>query len=157
MDELRFLPNDPAIVRTLAEWHQGQWGHLTGRDVETRIREFEPQLGSNRIPLTVVAFAEGRPVGTASLLAHDMDTHPELTPWLASVYVAPEQRRQGTGERLCRRIVAEARRLGVPRLYLFTPDQAPWYARMGWHERVRETYRGEVVTIMELAPDEATR
>jgi GNAT superfamily N-acetyltransferase len=147
-EEQRYLADDPVLVSTIANWHHETWAHLTGRTHEERIREFDEQLGSERIPLTVVAFVAGRPVGSASLLTQDMDTHPDWTPWLASVFVLPEFRRRGIGERLCRRIVAEARRLGVPRLYLFTPDQAPFYARMGWRTLCREPYRGEDVTIM---------
>ncbi len=150
MEELRYLPADPALVEIIAGWHQETWGHLTGRSHAERIQEFDEQLASDRIPLTVVAFAAGRPVGSASLLVEDMDTHPDWTPWLASVFVLPEFRRRGIGERLCRRIVAEARRLGVPRLYLFTPDKAPFYEKMGWQALAEEPYRGESVTTMRL-------
>lgn len=152
MEELRYLPDDAAIVETVAAWHQETWGHLTGRSQAERVREFDPQRGSDRIPLTVVAFVAGEPVGSASLLAEDMDTHPDYSPWLASVFVLPAWRRRGIGARLCRRIVAEARRLGVPRLYLYTPDRAAFYARMGWRELAREPYHGEAVTIMTLEP-----
>lgn len=150
MEELRYLPDDTVIVETVARWHHETWGHLTGRSVAERVREFEVQRGSDRIPLTVLAFRGEEPVGCASLLVEDMHTHSELTPWLASVFVLPEHRRQGIGERLCRRIVTEAGRLGVPRLYLFTEDRAPFYARMGWQALRRETYRGEEVTLMQL-------
>ncbi len=155
MEELRYLPNDPTVVETLASWHQATWGHLTGRSQAERVREFDPQLESDRIPLTVVAFIAGAggeavPAGSASLLVDDMDTHPHLTPWLASVYVDPPHRRRGIGERLCRRIVHEAERLQVPRLYLFTPDKMDYYARMGWETLFREPYRGEDVTVMKL-------
>jgi len=150
--ELRYLARDPALVATIAGWHHETWAHLTGRSHAERIREFDEQLESDRIPLTVVAFADGRPVGSASLLVEDMDTHPDWTPWLASVFVVPAFRRNGIGEQLCRRIVAEARRLSVPRLYLYTPDQAPFYARQGWRTLAQETYHSEAVTIMEIEP-----
>ena len=143
------LPDDPAVIETIAAWHQAAWGHLTGRSREERARELARQCGSEAIPLTLMAASAGRPVGAASLLTHDMDTHPEWSPWLASVYVAPTHRRQGIGEQLCRAIVAEAKRLGVPRLFLFTPDKAAFYARQGWREIAREPYRGEDVTVME--------
>ena len=152
MPELRYLSDDPDLIRTLATWHHGAWGHLTGRSVEERIREFHPQRGSDRIPLTVVALEGTEPVGCASLLVDDMDTHPEYTPWLASVFVPPEHRRQGIGELVCRRIVSEAKRLDVDRLYLFTPDKAAFYARQGWQALAVEPYRGEDVTIMSIDP-----
>jgi len=51
----------------------------------------------DRMPLTLVASSELCPVGTATLLAHDVGTEqwPELSPWLAAVYVAPEYRHRG--------------------------------------------------------------
>lgn len=154
MDEITYLIPDPALVRTIAGWHQEAWGHLTGRSIEERIGEFEEQLDSRRVPLTVVARANGDPVGSASLLAEDMDTHPDLTPWLASVFVLPTHRRQGIGERLCRRIVTEAARLGFEKLYLFTEDREDFYRNMGWETLAHENFRGEAVALMELKPGE---
>jgi hypothetical protein len=37
-----------------------------------------------------------------------------------------------------------------PELYLFTFDQARFYARLGWRELLREEYRGVNVTIMTI-------
>jgi hypothetical protein len=38
--------------------------------------------------------------------------------------------------------------LGIDRLYLFTPDQVPFYRRLGWAPLARTHYRGEDVQIM---------
>jgi N-acetylglutamate synthase-like GNAT family acetyltransferase len=150
MEDIVYLPRDPELVRTIARWHQDTWGHLTGRGLETRIEEFQEQLESRKIPLTVVAFADGTPAGTASLLTRDMDTHPDLSPWLGSVFVLPQFRQRGIGERLCRRVMAESERLGLDTLYLFTEDRAPFYHRMGWEAFSEEPYMGEEVTLMKL-------
>lgn len=150
--EIRYLPDDPAVVRTVAEWHHGEWGHLTGRSVAEREAELLQQCGSDRIPLTLLAVEAEQPVGCASLVVSDMSTRPELTPWLASVYVLPTHRRGGVGGRLCRQAVAEARRLGVETLYLFTTDRVAFYRALGWQPGERVTYRGEEVTLMHLHP-----
>ena len=115
------LPDDPDLVRTLSDWHQAEWGHLSARTTADRRAEFA-EHGAG-IPQTRVAFLEGRPVGTASLLSSDMDIHPELTPWLASVFVIPEQRRRRIGYQLVRTIMEEGARLGVGTMYLFTEDR----------------------------------
>lgn len=148
--DITFLPNDPDQVRVIAEWHQHEWGHLSERTVEDRIAEFEEQLDSSTIPLTLVAYDQGQPVGTTSLLVEDMHVHRDLTPWLASVYVLPAFRGRGIGSALCRRAVQEAERLGVETLYLYTPDQAPFYERMGWETVRRFPYHGIDVTLMNL-------
>ena len=80
-----------------------------------------------------------------------MDTRPELSPWLASVYVAADHRRQGIGSALVRRVAEEAASLGVEALYLFTPDQERFYARLGWTVLERCTYRGYPQVVMTLS------
>jgi GNAT superfamily N-acetyltransferase len=52
------------------------------------------------------------------LVAHDMDTRMDLSPWLAGVFVAPHHRRRGVGAALVQRIIDEATGLGVEQLYL---------------------------------------
>jgi hypothetical protein len=47
--------------------------------------------------------------------------------WLASLYVRADRRRRGVGGMLLKAAVAEARRLGVKALYLFTADQEGYY------------------------------
>lgn len=146
--EIKLLDQDPALIRTLSEWHQAEWGHLSARKMDDRISEFA-EHGSG-VPLTLVAYLDGAPIGTASLLEEDMDIHKELTPWLASVFVLPEQRSRGFGGQLVQGIVSEARRLGIASMYLFTEDRAGFYAAMGWLELEAISYHGEDITIMKL-------
>lgn len=149
-DEIAYLGNDAGLVHTVAAWHQAQWGHLSARTTEDRIAEFAEHADPSAIPLTLVVYRAARPVGTASLLRHDMDIRPELHPWLASVYVVPELRGRGIGTRLVERAQGEARRLGVAALYLFTPDRAGFYRRLGWEELETLVYHGERETLMRL-------
>jgi predicted N-acetyltransferase YhbS len=90
-------------------------------------------------------------LGSASLIVHDMDTRPDLSPWLASVFVAPEHREQGIGTALVRRVIEEAQTLSVPNLYLFTtPDKRDFYARLGWKLLEHARYRGYQQVVMVL-------
>jgi GNAT superfamily N-acetyltransferase len=79
-----------------------------------------------------------------------MDIRPHLSPWLATVYVAPEYRGQGIGSALVRRIAEEAAALGVPRLHLYAQDQMGFYVRLGWQAVESLEYRGCLVTVMAL-------
>jgi GNAT superfamily N-acetyltransferase len=94
-------------------------------------------------------------LGSASLIENDMATRPELFPWLASVFVAPEHRRRGIGAALVERVMTEARSLRTPRLYLYTAGAGALYLRLGWSVMERTFYRplwGEQeITIMQLA------
>lgn len=91
----------------------------------------------------------GAPIATAALDAQDMDCFPELTPWLASVFVLPEFRRCGVATALIGHscdIACNA--MAVSTLYLFTPDQRAFYSRLGWVWRRALTYHGERVDLM---------
>ena len=159
------LADHPDAIPTLARWHHEQWKHLDpGDSVEQRIDQLLAHLGKVQIPTTFVALSplQGRVpetdrkevIGSASLIAHDMDTHPEFSPWLASVFVAPPYRGQGTGTALVRRVIQEAEALGVAQLYLFTtPDKNGFYARLGWSLIERTRYRGFQQIVMALQID----
>lgn len=145
-----YLADHPEFIPTLAHWHHEEWGYLnSGHAVERRIEDLRGHTRGG-IPTTVVAHADGALLGSASLIESDMDTRPDLTPWLASVIVAPEQRGRGIGSALVMRIVDEARAERVDILYLFTMDQERLYARLGWSILERTRYRDVSVVVMLL-------
>jgi predicted N-acetyltransferase YhbS len=96
----------------------------------------------------VVACADNTLLGSAMLVAHDMNTRPQWSPWLAGVVVAPEHRRRGIGAALVERVITEARALGFLTLYLYTFSTAQYYTRLGWRFIERTTYLGADVTVM---------
>jgi GNAT superfamily N-acetyltransferase len=143
------LQADSPHARTVAGWTHDTWGHLhPDTPAADYHREFYAQCGEGGVPSVFVAMHEASPVGTASLVADDMDIRCELTPWLASVFVQPGWRGRGIASRLVRRIEAEALAHGIRHFYLYTPDQQALYRRLGWEEREALTYRGESVTVM---------
>jgi predicted N-acetyltransferase YhbS len=88
-------------------------------------------------------------LGSAMLIAHDMDTRMEWSPWLAGVFVAPDYRQQGIGIELVRRVVQDASALRVRRrLYLYTPGVEQFYSRHGWSVVEPTNYRGADVVVM---------
>jgi len=156
MMEIGYLADHQSFIPTLVRWHHAQWSYLRpGDTIEDRTARIQTQLGRKQIPTTFVAYetTEGGAetvIGSASLLVHDLDTRPDLSPWLASVYVAEEHRRQGVGSALVRRAVQEAAELGIERLYLFTPDRAKFYARLGWSAIERCFFGGSLQTVMAI-------
>lgn len=148
------LRDAPQHIPQLAAWHHEQWSYLNpGQSLAHRVDGLRDHLRPAPLPRTFVAVEpHGQPMGSASLVAHDMDTHPELTPWLASVFVAPIHRRKGIGAALVRAVMEAAREAGIETLYLFTPDQASFYRSLGWRTVATEPYRGDEVTLMQFAP-----
>ena len=146
--KVHYLADHPEVVTKLAISLHGEWGHLPGNSIDGRIHQLHLQQQRSALPCAFVAFEGENLAGSASFVEHDMITHPEWFPWLASVYVWPEFRRRGIGSALTERVVEEARALGHSRIYLFTTDQQRLYLRLGWREVVTEVYNTRQVTVM---------
>lgn len=145
------LKDKPEHLLPLAQWHHAEWSYLNPlRSFDQRVQEMQEDLEGKVIPTTFVAEDAGELLGSACILADDMSSHPELTPWLASVYVNEIHRGKGIGSTLVKRVMQHARENGVKRLYLYTPDQEQMYARLGWQLYSREPYNGTPVTIMAI-------
>src|SRR3954470_15111878 len=115
---IEYLADHPETLETIVQWTHQEWGDVRGGEtLEQRRKRFAGSMNRDRIPLSVVALEDGEVLGSASLIAHDMETRMELTPWLASVFVGEQYRRHGVGAELVRRIMAEAGKLKLPLLY----------------------------------------
>ena len=146
------LSDEPEHITTLAEWHHAEWAHLNpGDSLEQRIERMKGYLANDLVPSTFVCKHQGQLAGSAAIIVSDMDTRPELTPWLASVFVAPPFRRLGIGSKLVRHVMSQAKQAGIANLYLFTPDQAAFYQRLGWTTMALDDYRGCRVTVMQAS------
>lgn len=144
------LKEIPGHLEMLANWHQEQWSYFNPQGtLAGRIERMKSHLLPEFIPTTFVAMDQEL-FGSAAIVEHDMDTRKDLSPWLASVFVAPEFRRQGIGSELVRHVMEHARLNQIQRLYLFTPDREAFYAKLGWEMFENTKYRGYAVTIMHV-------
>ena len=144
-----YLINHESLIPELARMHFAEWGYLRAEEtLEGRTARLRSCCGRHAIPTVVVALSGSTPCGSAMLVQHDMATRPDLTPWLAGVYVAPACRERGYGSELVGRIEEEAASLGAPSLHLYTTNAESFYARRGWTVLERCEYLGERVTIM---------
>ncbi|MEX0741035.1 MAG: GNAT family N-acetyltransferase [Pseudohongiella sp.] len=149
--QISTLKDKPHYLLPLAQWHHAEWSYLNPeRSLDERIEEMQEDLEGKVIPTTFVAEDDGELLGSACVLADDMSSHPELSPWLASVYVATQHRKKGIGSVLVKQVMQHAQDNGIKRLYLYTPDQAQLYARLGWQIFSEELYNGTPVTIMSI-------
>lgn len=145
------LAEVPHCLPALAALHQTEWAHLNpGETLAMREQRMRGYLGENFVPTLWVAMDGDEPLGTAMIYAQDMDTHPEWSPWLASVYVREEYRRRGIAAVLVRHVMTQAKAHGVKHFYLYTPDQANYYRKLGWQPMREEIYHGEAVSIMQV-------
>ncbi len=146
---IEYLADRPDCVRVLANWFHDQWGYLSPeRNLDDRIEQLRKQTNRTQIPVTFVAFDGDDPVGSASLVESDMDTRPDLSPWLANVYVAISHRNRGIGAKLVNRVLDEADSYGFTTIYLWTPDKKSFYEKRGWTVMETTIYRNEHATVM---------
>jgi GNAT superfamily N-acetyltransferase len=141
--EIAYLADYPDFAPTLAEWHYQEWNRLHANDSAAhRLEHLRAASNRRRIPSVFVAVENGELRGSATLAEYDMETRRDLTPWMTDVFVAPQFRRRGIASALVRRVMAEARAIGAPQLYLFTTG--PWreklYAGLGWSVIDRPIY-----------------
>lgn len=143
------LADQPQLIPVLAEWFFEEWGSL---DPRSSLKSMQDELGgylhSDRIPLAIVCLQDSQPVASASLRIREMESHPQYMHWLGGVYVHPDHRNKRVGSRLVEFTAAEARRLNVEDLFLYTRTRVNFYARLGWQVIEKPFYKGKVVSIM---------
>ena len=136
----------PGLAPVVAGWLVEAFGHPGSRSVDDMTALIlAPPAGPEE---TFVLFEEDRPVGTASLAAKDLDARPDLTPWLAGVFVRPAFRGRGYATALVRQVEAFATAASVPVVWLYTSTAEPLYARLGWRRIGLEQNRGSDVVLM---------
>lgn len=144
-----YLADQIHHAEELARLHQAEWGHLSPHvDVDTRAARLAEASGRSEIPMVFIAVEGPALVGSAALVKHDMKERPELSPWLAGVYVKPERRRNGIASELVSRIEKEAIALHVETLYLFTEHQEQFYSRRGWNMIEHVEHFGTPASVM---------
>src|SRR5437868_2944733 len=146
-----YLASCPEFVDALARLSWKEWQEIyqqREQTLEDCLKNYQERMNSDRSPLTLVAVHGGELVGMVSLKYHDMDTRPDLDPWLGGLFVLPEWRNQGVGTMLMHRATEEARRLRVPRLYLWTHSAEALYRKLGWQVVERSDYFGKEAVVM---------
>ncbi len=133
----------PLVASWLVEAFHRQPGGMTVEAMAALIRA--PPQGPEE---SFVLFEGDRPVGTASLAHDDLPSRPDLTPWLAGVFVLPEHRGRGHAMALVRHVEGFARAASVAELWLYTRTAEPLYARLGWQRVGLEQSNGHEVALM---------
>jgi len=151
--DVQYLADCREVVPTLASWIHDEWSYLypemTLQDVVGFLLE---RVNKEGLPLTLVAFESGEPVGTVSLKMFDMETRNDLPHWLTSLYVVEPWRRRRIGSKLVEIAEKKAAHLGLHKLFLFTTDAALpglFYSKLGWIMKEKTLYHSCPVIIME--------
>jgi len=147
--EIKELEDHPASATIVADWVRQEWRTLPIHDYYRDVAWGNP-TDRACLPRTLVALRADETVGTVSLLMSDMETRPDLNPWLGCLVVRPLDRGRGLGTRLVCEGMALARKMAIDRLYLFTEKDEALYHRIGWTRLETEQYEGKLVTLMAI-------
>lgn len=124
------VSDHPEFAPVVGAWLIDAFGNPNGRTAdEMTALILTPPVGPEE---TFILLDRDRPVGTASLVHTDLETRPELTPWLAGMFVQPASRGRGYGTALVRQVETFASAASVPSLWIYTWTVEPLYARLGW-------------------------
>ena len=143
------LKDHPEYLLTIAAWHFNEWRQLYPQDtLDSFTADLENTMAGGILPSTWLLMADGELLGSASILQQDLDSHPQLSPWLANVYIRADQRGRGLGRYLLEGVLQRARDAGLTSLYLFTEDQMALYQRLGFHITEQYHCNGRPIVIM---------
>jgi GNAT superfamily N-acetyltransferase len=156
---INYLANCSELVDDLALLSWEEWQEVyqqRQQTLEHSVKNYRERMNTDRLLLTLVAVRAGLAVncrelvGMVSLKFHDMDTRPDLDPWLGGILVLSKWRDHGVGTMLMHRATEEARRLDVPQLYLWTHSAEGLYHKLGWQVVERTNYFGKEAVVMQI-------
>ena len=138
----------PDLIDVAAEWIWTAFWKKNGytlSDIRTLVAASNAVVGPSQCMLLLV---NGEPVGTASLIVSDLSSRPELTPWLAAVYIRPDARGRGYALDLIRSVESTAIVAGFPCLWLYTVVAEGLYLKAGWRSVERIEQNGAPAVLM---------
>ena len=90
------------------------------------------------------------------MIASDLAERPQLTPWIAAVWVEKAARRRGVGAALVNRATEDCFALGIGRAYLCArPRMLGFYERLGWTSIERDVGQHRMSVLIRDASPEA--
>lgn len=137
-------------IQFLAPFHHQEWRHLNPKDysIAQRVNDYKKATSQHKLPLMLVAHQDSECFGSVRLIDNDLSSHPELSPWLASLYVLKEYRYQKISSQLIDALISQAKSLGVKLIYLYTEHQSDYYQKRGWKVLTKEIHQEKPITIM---------
>ncbi|MBK5570636.1 GNAT family N-acetyltransferase [Ensifer sp. SSB1] len=136
------IRNAPHFFDTVADRIWRAWWEPHGFPLDHITGLLKASLAEGAEQLCLVAHAGDRFVGTASVIASDLEERPDLTPWVAAVWVDPPFRGAGVGGDIVLKAAHAALGTGADAVHLCAlPGKRAFYERLGW--RLDESDVGE--------------
>lgn len=122
----------PQHIEMVANWIYQEFGKGNpDRTLEYVINRFKNR-NLNKIPLSLIALIDNKCVGVVSIFDNDLETRPELTPWLAGLYVNPNCRCKGVADKLITGVLEICKNINYNTVFLRTEHTSDYYKKHGW-------------------------
>src|ERR1700759_1731993 len=126
------LRQQPEFFDSVADRIWQAWWEPNGHPLAYIQGRLAENMQDTPIPLALVAHDGSAFLGTASVIASDLDERPGLTPWVAAVWVEERARGHGVGATLVDAAARTCFKLGFTRAYLCArPRMTAFYERLG--------------------------
>ena len=142
----------PDLLPVVAEWLWHEWWKRRGQTLEQTEAVYAQCVAELGAPQTFILLEGDVAVGTVTMARKDLDERPDLTPWLAGVFVVPDRRGRGYVKLLFTEFEKACRTASVETAWLYTNTAERIYLRAGW-EAVEVIHRPgkRAVTLMRRA------
>lgn len=149
MEIIRLESSDNYIFEKVCEWNYNWWGVRDNKSIEEVEEYLKHSLcKNNKMPQTFVALVDGIPAGMYQIaMSDDLESRPDIYPWLINVYVDEKYRGNNIGRNLLNTVKENAKNIGLTELYLYT-KHIGLYEKFGWQ------FVEEVKTFREESPIE---
>lgn len=148
MKIIRLEDHSNLIFEKICEWNYNWWGIRDGKSFEEVRCNLKHSLNKDWLPQTFVALIDGQAVGMYQLaMCDDLDSRPDLYPWLINVYVDKQFRGQNVCKQLMYTVHDNAKKANLKELYLYTQHEG-LYEKFGW------AFVEEIKTFRENSPVE---
>ena len=132
MEIIRLENSNNYIFDKICEWNYNWWGIRDNLSYEEVRCELEHSLNNKRLPQTFVMLIDSKPVGMYQLsMCDDLNSRPDIYPWLIDVYVDEDYRGRGICRKLMETVYENAKKANLDELYLYT-KHIGLYEKFGW-------------------------
>lgn len=139
----------PWVARWFADEWPGWYGPGGAGDLQADLQAYA--RSERDLPVGLIAFEHGRPVGTAALKASSISSHSHLSPWAGAGFVLPASRRRGIGAALLAALARQAHDLGYTQVFCATSTAQSLLVRAGWVRLEVITHDGKDLALFSKA------
>lgn len=127
------IKGQPQFFAITADRIWRAWWKSQGYDFEFIKGLMEENRTTHNIPVALIAHDGDEFLGTVSLIASDLSSRPDYSPWVAALWVDEPYRSRGIGSTLVTAAIQIARDQQFETVYLgATSDKHEFYVARGW-------------------------